>query len=407
MKSFPQQLHDGLADRQAQDLYRHRKILTSPQATEIVVDGKPLLNFCSNDYLGLANHPDVVAACKKGIDHYGVGSGASHLVSGHSYPHHALEEELAAFTGRSRALVFSSGYMANVGTLTALAGKSDFVFEDKLNHSSLLDGGLFCGANFKRYPHLDTEKLAKSLKAIEAPQNIFIVSDGVFSMDGDCAPLPQLLGLAKKHKAQVMLDDAHGFGVLGKKGGGLVEYFQEQGQQIDEHNLPILIGTLGKAFGTQGAFVTGSDDLIESLIQLCRPYIYTTALAPALAEATRASLKILENEHWRREYLQHLIARFRTYCQETGWLLTDSITPIQGLILGKAKKSLELSQLLEEEGIFVSAIRPPTVPLGTARLRITFSSAHTEQQVDRLLLALEKFRFMSETGKSEQNAIAG
>tara|TARA_R110000772_G_scaffold110050_1_gene213510 strand:- start:2747 stop:3949 length:1203 start_codon:yes stop_codon:yes gene_type:complete len=392
VKSFSQQLQESLADRQSQDLYRYRKILSSPQATEIVVDGKKLLNFCSNDYLGLANHPDLVAAFKLAADRFGVGSGASHLVTGHSYPHHALEEELAAFTGRSRALLFSSGYMANVGTLTALLKKTDSVYEDKLNHASLLDGALFSGAKFKRYPHLDTAKLSELLTAQGARQNTFIVSDGVFSMDGDCAPLPAMVNLAQKYHAQIILDDAHGFGVLGKHGKGLVEHYQEQGQQINENNLPVLIGTLGKAFGTQGAFVTGSDELIESLIQTCRPYIYTTALAPALAEASRVSLRIIENEHWRRDHLHMLVTRFRKHCLQLGFSLTDSYTPIQGLILGTAKKSLEVSKLLEAEGIFVSAIRPPTVAKGTARLRITFSAAHTEQQVDFLLSVLEKIQ---------------
>lgn len=404
MKTFAQQLQESLADRQSQGLYRQRKTITSPQETEIEVKGKLLTNFCSNDYLGLANHPEVLAACKKGVDLYGVGSGASHLVVGHSQAHHALEDELAAFTGRSRVLLFSSGYMANVGILTALANKKDYVFEDKLNHASLIDGGLFSGAKFKRYPHLDIAKLVKALSKRQNPENTFIVSDGVFSMDGDCAELPRLIEVAKSSGAQLMLDDAHGFGVLGRSGGGLVEYYRNCGFVINEKNLPILIGTLGKAFGTQGAFVAGSEELIESLIQYCRPYIYTTAMAPALAEASRTSLKLIQSENWRREKLQDLIGAFRSRCKELGFALTDSMTPIQGLILGDAQKSLQASLLLENEGLFVTAIRPPTVPQGTARLRITFSANHTEEQLASLLTALEKIQPL--INKDESN-VAG
>ena len=390
MKSFSKQLQESLTDRQSQGLYRHRKTTTTAQDTEIEVNGKLLINFCSNDYLGLANHPEVLSACKQGVDLYGVGSGASHLVVGHSHAHHALEEELADFTGRSRVLLFSSGYMANVGVLTALANKKDCVFEDKLNHASLLDGGLFSGAVFKRYPHLDIAKLAEALKKKQKSEKTFIVSDGVFSMDGDCAELPRLIDVAKNYNSQLMLDDAHGLGVLGRNGGGLVEHYQNSGHIINEQNLPILVGTLGKSFGTQGAFVAGSEELIESLIQYCRPYIYTTAMSPAIAEATRTSLKLIQKENWRREKLQTLIKSFRTRCKELGFTLTNSMTPIQGLIFGDAHKSLKASQILEKDNIFVTAIRPPTVPQGTARLRITFSANHTQDQLDLLLTALEK-----------------
>jgi len=392
VKSFSQQLQESLADRQSQGLYRQRKTITSPQSTEVIVNDKLLVNFCSNDYLGLANHPEVVTACKEGIDRYGVGSGASHLVVGHSHAHHALEEELADFTGRSRALLFSSGYMANVGTLTALVNKNDCIYEDKLNHASLLDGGIFSGAKFKRYPHLNIAKLSELIGNKPESENTFIVSDGVFSMDGDCAELPRLIDVAKNNQAQLVLDDAHGFGVLGRNGGGLIKYYQECGHYIDEENLPVVIGTLGKAFGTQGAFVVGSEALIENLIQFCRPYIYTTAISPALAEASRTSLKLIKKEQWRREKLQALIKTFRIRCAELGFALTNSMTPIQGLIIGNAEKSLEASRLLENEGIYVTAIRPPTVPKGTARLRITFSANHTEEQLAVLLLALEKIQ---------------
>ena len=392
MKPFAQQLQRALADRQAQDLYRIRRTLNSPQSTQIELDGKRLLNFCSNDYLGLANHPDLIRACKEGLDKYGVGSGASHLIVGHTQPHHALEEELAAFTGRSRALLFSSGYMANVGTLGSLLGRQDRVFEDRLNHASLLDGGMHSGARFKRFPHLDVTALAAMLPVGQDAHQTFIVSDGVFSMDGDCADLPALVKLADSAGAQLMIDDAHGFGVLGSRGGGLVQCCQEAGVHIDEQNLPVLVGTLGKAFGTQGAFVAGTESLIENLIQFCRPYIYTTAMAPALAAASRQSLRLLQQESWRREKLQSLIKMFRTHCESLSYTLTQSMTPIQGLILGDAAMTLKASKLLEEQGIYVSAIRPPTVPQGSARLRITFSAAHSEEQVQALVQALETIR---------------
>ena len=389
MHTLSQTLAVRLAERRAASLYRTRRVVSSPQQRELTVDGRGLLSFCSNDYLGLANHPDLIQSFKAALDQYGLGSGASHLVSGHSYHHHALEEELAAFTRRSRALVFSSGYMANVGILTALLGKHDEVFEDRLNHASLLDGGLFSGARFKRYPHLETEKLATML-AIDTDAALrFIVTDGVFSMDGDVAPLADLMTLAEKHDAVLMVDDAHGFGCLGSTGGGLAQVLADKEIVTDETRLPVLVGTFGKAFGTAGAFVAGSEELIESLIQFCRPYIYTTALPPAVAAATRTSLALVQKEHWRRTHLQILIKRFRTGCEQLGLQLTDSQTAIQGLLVGAAQTSLEVSAALEAAGILVTAIRPPTVPNGTARLRITFCASHSEADVDLLLRVLE------------------
>jgi 8-amino-7-oxononanoate synthase len=389
MSVFADRLKARLDARKAEHLYRVRRVQDSPQQPEVVSNGKPMLAFCSNDYLGLANHPDVIAAFKQGLDTYGAGSGASHLVAGHSRAHHALEEELAAFTGRSRALVFSSGFMANVGVLGALATKQDQIFEDRLNHASLLDGGIAAGAVFKRYPHLDAAKLDAMLAKAEPQGQRFIVSDGVFSMDGDVAPLAELLDTAQRRDAVVMLDDAHGFGFLGGTGGGLAQVAKEQGIDTSEGRLPILVGTFGKAFGTAGAFVAGSDALIETLIQFCRPYIYTTALPPAAAEATRRSLQLLQEEGWRRWHLQALINQFREGCAQMKLTLTNSQTPIQGLLLGAAETALGVSTYLEEQGILVSAIRPPTVPGGTARLRISFSAAHTATHVKRLLDALE------------------
>lgn len=388
MPGFSDKLQALLDARKAEHLYRSRRVQDSPQAPQVISNGKSLLAFCSNDYLGLANHSDVIAAFKCGLDTYGAGSGASHLVAGHSRAHHALEEELAAFAGRSRALVFSSGFMANVGVLSALAGKQDQVFEDRLNHASLLDGGLYSGAAFKRYPHLDMGQLATLLEKTDTQGQRFIVSDGVFSMDGDVAPLAQLLAVAERNDAVVMLDDAHGFGCLGSTGGGLTQAVGEQGCDTGEARLAILVGTFGKALGTAGAFVAGSEALIETLIQFCRPYIYTTALPPAVAEATRCSLRLVQQEAWRREHLQSLIAQFRAGCTQLGLTLTDSHTPIQGLLLGAAETALLASRSLEAQGLLVSAIRPPTVPNGTARLRISFSAAHTQEQVQRLLEAL-------------------
>ena len=391
MNDFDQQLAARLKDRETQGLYRYRKVLESPQDSYITLGDRKYLSFCSNDYLGLANHPDVVQAFKNGLELYGAGSGASHLITGHSAAHHTLEEELAEFTGRSRALLFSSGYMANVGVISSLLGKSDRIFEDKLNHASLLDGGLFSGAKFQRYPHLDSARLENSLEKYKASAGRkLIVSDGVFSMDGDVAPLPALVEIAERNQAQLMIDDAHGFGCLGKQGGGLVEACQERGVEINQNNLPILVGTLGKAFGTAGAFVAGSEELIETLIQFCRPYIYTTAMAPAVAFATSCSLKILRKENWRREHLNAMILSFRERCKALGFSMTDSSTPIQTIIFGDVGATLKASRILEELGLIVSAIRPPTVPEGSARLRFTFSASHTEEQFQTLLNALEK-----------------
>jgi 8-amino-7-oxononanoate synthase len=269
-----------------------------------------------------------------------------------------------------------------------LLGKSDSVFEDRLNHASLLDGGLFSAARFRRYAHLDLAALGKLLQDDTAGGLRCIVTDGVFSMDGDVAPLAQLITLAQQQSAIVMMDDAHGFGCLGSSGGGLAQVLSDQGFRVDEDNLQILVGTLGKAFGTAGAFVAGSEELIESLVQFCRPYIYTTAMPPAVAAATRTSLQLLQREHWRREQLQMLVQRFRSGCLNLGFTLTDSHTPIQGLLLGSAEAALQASAALEAQGLLVTAIRPPTVPPNTARLRITFSAAHTQGDVDRLLQAL-------------------
>ena len=388
MSAFKSRLALHLQERRQAHLYRSRRQIDSPQAPLVQVDGRSLLSFCSNDYLGLAADPRVVEAFRAGLNQFGAGSGASHLVSGHLAPHEALEDALAEFTGRSRALVYSSGYMANVGVLTCLLGKQDQVLEDRLNHASLLDGGLWSGARFRRYPHLDTGALQSMLEKSDEGGLRLVVSDGVFSMDGDVAPLTSLLALARQFNCQLMIDDAHGFGCLGRTGGGLVAQLQEQGESIDEENLPILMGTLGKAFGTAGAFVAGSEELIETLIQFSRPYIYTTAMPPAVAVATLRSLELLQTEHWRREHLHELISYFRKEASGLGFCLTASTTPIQGVLLGDAHTALQASAELEQSGLLVTAIRPPTVPQGSSRLRVTFSATHTLEQVNRLLDAL-------------------
>ncbi|MFK3973188.1 8-amino-7-oxononanoate synthase [Pseudomonas sp. NPDC087358] len=372
-----------LAARRAEHLYRHRPLLESPQGPEVVVDGKPLLAFCNNDYMGLANHPEVVAAWKAGAERWGVGGGASHLVIGHSTPHHELEEALADLTGRPRALLFSNGYMANLGAVTALVGQGDTVLEDRLNHASLLDAGLLSGARFSRYLHNDADSLNARLE--KAVGDTLVVTDGVFSMDGDIADLPALAKTAKAKNAWLMVDDAHGFGPLGANGAGIVEHF---GLGIDD--VPVLIGTLGKSFGTAGAFVAGSEELIETLIQFARPYIYTTSQPPALACATLKSLQLLRSEHWRREHLAALIKQFRAGAQAIGLELMDSFTPIQPILIGDSGRALRLSQMLRERGLMVTAIRPPTVPAGSARLRVTLSAAHSQAQVQLLLEALEQ-----------------
>ena len=378
-----QNLNTELKHLKQANLYRRRRISDSATGVHANIDGRDLLSFCSNDYLGLANHPDVVNAMQEGANYWGVGSGASHLINGHSHAHHALEEELAAFTGRPRALLFSTGYMANIGVIAALCDRGDYVFEDRLNHASLLDGGLLSQARLQRFAHADAEALNIKLAQRTKGEKL-IVTDGVFSMDGDIAPLPELASVAKQHNAWLMVDDAHSFGVLGKHGGGSVEHF---GLNIED--APILIGTLGKAFGTFGAFVAGSEALIEYLIQKARPYIYTTALPPAIAEATRTSLKLLQTENWRREKLQSLIQQFRQGANELGLQLMESHTPIQPLLIGENNNAVAISDALLKQGILISAIRPSTVPEGTARLRITLSANHRDVDVDQLLTALE------------------
>jgi len=382
MQPIDQVLGEQLAERRRQHLYRQRKLLASPQAANLILDGKAVLAFSSNDYLGLASHPEVIAAFTVAAQKYGVGGGASHLICGHSIEHHQLEEELADFCGRSKALLFSTGYMANLGVISALVGSGDLVLEDKLNHASLLDGGLLSGARFQRYLHNDMASLDKHLH--KDARRKMVITDGVFSMDGDLAKLPEIAAICSQKDAWLMVDDAHGFGVLGASGGGIAEHFG-----LTETELPVLMGTLGKGFGTAGAFIAGSAELVDYLVQFSRPYIYTTAMPPAVAAATRASLKLVKTENWRRQKLQKLVAQFRQGAANLGLELMPSPTPIQPVMVGSESRCMAIGEYLWQQGIHVGTIRPPTVPKNTARLRVTLNANHSEDDVARLLSALE------------------
>lgn len=381
MNSFDN-ISADLGQREQDGLYRHRRVVDSMMGREMEIDGRALLNFCSNDYLGLAGDERIRDAFADAVKTWGVGSGGSHLVCGHTRAHHELEEALADFSGRPRALLFSSGYAANVGTINALTGRGDYVFEDKLNHASLLDGGLLSGARFKRYQHRDVADLERCL-ADAGDGRKLVVSDGTFSMDGTVCDVAATAATARRHGAWLMLDEAHSFGVTGPGGRGLA-----RATSIAASDVPVVIGTLGKAFGTQGGFVAGSEELIETLIQHARTYIYSTAIPSAVAVATLRSLQLARDEEWRREHLQERIAQFREGAAQLGLNLVDSRTPIQPVLLGDERSALEASAALEERGILITAIRPPTVPAGTSRLRITLTAAHRQDDVDRLLEAL-------------------
>lgn len=385
MADFHERLAASLEGRRAGNLYRRRLTLESAQGPRVRVDGRDYLNFCSNDYLGLAAHPRLVEAFARGAQRYGVGSGASHLVCGHSAPHRELEEALAALTGRPRALLFASGYAANTGTLATLLQAGDNVFEDRLNHASLLDGGLHSGARFRRFAHNDIDDLSRKLAGAEGSSLVAV--DGVFSMDGDSAPLAELAALCAREGAWLMVDDAHGIGIRGATGAGSVE---AAGLGMEE--VPVLMGTLGKALGSAGAFVAGDDTLVEGLIQGARNYIYTTAMPPAVACAALAAVRLLDEEAWRRDHLDRLVARFRAGAEAFDLPLLPSTGPIQPLLVGDAARAMALSDALRQRGLLVGAIRPPTVPRGTSRLRITLTAAHDEQQVDTLLQALRDAR---------------
>lgn len=384
----------GIAISGAQAFFRHgqrggaaavrrqRRILEGSQGPVIQLQGQRVLNFCSNDYLGLASHPALAAAMKKGIDDYGVGSGASSLVCGYSRAHTELEQALAAFTRRPRALVFANGYMANQALISTWCGRGDTVFGDRLNHASLIDAARLSGAKLRRYRHAEPASLENLLDTTRTGMRL-VCTDGVFSMDGDIAPLPPIASLCRRYDAMLLVDDAHGFGVLGNGLGGIVDYYG-----LDAEAVPALMATFGKALGVYGAFVAGDDALIDRLVQAARPYIYTTALPPALACAAFRALELIREEPWRAERLQSLIRYFRQGAGHLDLPLKDSATAIQPLVLGDAEAAVRASRALLERDIYIAAIRPPTVPQGTSRLRITLTAAHTEQHIDRLLDAL-------------------
>lgn len=386
MAKFQEAWRKSLEEKTRSGLIRKHQVLESAQGVDIQVDGKLFLGFCSNDYLGLASHSAIREAAIKSIEAYGFGSGASHLVIGHHVEHKLLEQELAEFTGRDRAMVFSSGYMANMALVSSLVNKTDLVLQDKLNHASLLDGGLLSGARFQRYLHNDIASLQGYLsKFSQDPKidKILIATDGVFSMDGDAAKLPAMAKISQDYDALFMVDDAHGLGVLGEQGKGTLAT-----KGLSQEDVPVLMGTFGKAFGTSGAFVAGSEQLIEFLSQVARPYIYTTAMPPSIAAATRKSLELIKTADSSREHLQVLIAYFREQVSALGYALMSSETPIQPVIIGSSFQTMVLAEFLKEKGILVGAIRPPTVPDKTARLRITLSAAHSIAHINQLVEAL-------------------
>ena len=375
------QFEVALAALDAQYLRRQRRLVDGPQGAIMEVDGKHYLAFCNNDYLGLANHPALIAAAQEGLTRYGLGAAASALISGHSSAHEALEQALAAFVGMDRALYFSNGYMANMGAISALVGVGDHLFSDRLNHASLIDGARLSRANLKVYPHADLSSLEHLLAKVTSGRKL-VVTDAVFSMDGDIAPLPQLLALCEQYDAWLLVDDAHGFGVLGPQGRGSLQHFSLQSARL------IYVGTLGKAAGAAGAFVAGPASLIEWLLQRARTYMFTTANPALLATALSASLRLIAGEDWRRQQLQLLGRHLHAALATLPWPLLPSETAIHPLMVGDNQTARTLAAQLREQGIWVPAICPPTVPAGTARLRISLSSLHTVAQIDQLAQAL-------------------
>ncbi|MFC3106443.1 8-amino-7-oxononanoate synthase [Undibacterium arcticum] len=380
-------LESELQQLEQRGLRRRRRIAETPCAPRVELDDRAMLAFCSNDYLGLAAHPRVVEALREGATRYGVGSGASHLISGHSRAHALLEERLAEFMSphleSARALYFCTGYMANLAVITALAGRDAAIFSESLNHASLIDGVRLSRAAVQVYPHGDTAALAAMLAASSAVTKV-VVTDSVFSMDGDLAPLPALLALCERHGAWLVVDDAHGFGMLGANGRGALEHFNLRSPYL------VYMGTLGKAAGVGGAFVAAHETVIEWLIQRARPYIYTTAAAPALAHALLTSIELIAGDEGRarRAHLQALIAQLDQSLQLQRWQRIASPTAIQPIVIGSNDETLRAAAALYAQGLWVPAIRPPTVPLNTARLRVTLSAAHTCDEVAQLATAL-------------------
>ena len=375
-------LADAQAQRERADLLRRIRTVEEADGPRIVIGGNALLNFASNDYLGLAQHPALRAALVRGVTEWGVGATAAHLLGGHRREHEALEEKLAQWTGRERALLFSTGYMANLGVLSALLGDGDICVQDKLNHACLIDGARLAGCELKRFVHADVDSARRQLQS-RPDVAALLASDGIFSMDGDVAPLRELATLCKSEHATLMIDDAHGLGVHGDEGSGSVS-----AAKLTQDDVPVLMATLGKSIGVCGAFIAGSATLIDGLVQFARTHIFTTAPPPALAAAASAAIDIARFESWRREKLHTLIAHFRHGAAAHAIPLLSSSTPIQPVLIGSSAQALEVSRRLEANGFFVPAIRPPTVPNGEARLRVTLSAAHSESEVEGLLDAM-------------------
>ncbi len=383
---FAKSWQEKRAALESSSLLRRHRTLESEQAVNAIIDGREMLNFSSNDYLGLAASSLLKEAAIDAVNQFGVGSGASHLVVGHHRLHEELCERVARFTRRDKALIFSSGYMANLAAISAVISKGDLVLQDKLNHASLIDGGLLSGARFQRYLHNDVQSLDRYLSRLGSDdKKSLVVTDGVFSMDGDTASLSELSEACQRHQSLLMVDDAHGIGVQGDEGRGSVI-----ASGLTQESVPILVGTFGKAVGTSGAFVAGPTDLIDHLLQVARPYIYTTAIPPAIAAATITSLNFIEQADEERTHLRQLIEIFRTEAAQLGLSLLDSESPIQPIIIGASDQALALSQFLEARGILVGAIRPPTVPPKTARLRVTLSAAHAKSDVAKLIECLSE-----------------
>ncbi len=378
MNPFEKQLGTQLQLRKSDSQWRERLLLQSKQSAELVVDDSQLINFSSNDYLGLASNQSTIESVHLQLDCLGIGSGASHLVSGHHQIHQTLEIEVAKFLNRDSAVTFSTGYMANLGILQSLAKKGDLIIADKLNHASLIDGAKLSNANSVRYQHCDMSALEKRLKS-EAPQK-WVVTDGVFSMDGDLAPLDKIAGLCQKYQANLIVDDAHGVGVVGEQGQGCAEFYN-----LDQNQLPVLMGTFGKALGGFGAFVTGSQQLTDYLVQFARPYIYTTAMPAILAAANLHNVRLIKNDTNLMQRLKQNITKFKLLAEQAGLNLLASDTAIQPIVIGDSDKLVELNRQLIKAGYLVGAIRPPTVPVKTDRLRITLSAQHTEKQIKGLI----------------------
>ena len=375
-----------LEARHRDNLMRHRFLLESSQQAEVLMANRKFLNFSSNNYLGLANDSRVVTSFRAAALKYGVGAGASHMINGHSQAHHELEEQLADFTGHERALLFSTGYMANLSAIDTLTDRKDVVLQDKLNHASLIDAGRLSRANSIRYKHCDIQSLKRQLEKNSQAQKKLIATDAVFSMDGDTAPISQLATVAKQHQCILMIDDAHGFGINGNNGSGT-----SHSLTTCKNLQTVYMATLGKAIGTSGAFIAGDNLLIETLIQFASPYIYTTAMPAAIAAATSTSLKIVKEEEYRREILKKLIYLFKKECKMANVPLIPSVTPIQPIIVGDALSTINIGNILKERyGILVGAIRPPTVPGNTSRLRITITALHTLSNITQLIYALKE-----------------